>query len=251
MTTSKNMVNVFIPCCMDLFVPTAAKATISILEKLGDKCYYNVEQTCCGRQFFMRGDQDTASSLAYQLTTFFDNESNIVTPSAACAGFIKTYYQQLCATQALPKSVKHVTQKTYELCDYIVNEKQVTELGNSFPAKVFYYHSCAIRNTYRSGEEAEILLRNTKGLQLFTDPDMHLCCSANGDFANHNHEMSEFLLKKIVTRIQETGADYVTCSDLHCLQYIDAYIQSQHIDLEVIPLPIILDASEKLNEEEN
>ncbi len=250
MTNVRNMVNVFIPCCMDLFVPTAAKATISILEKLGDECYYNEGQTCCGRQFFLRGDRDTASRLAYQLTTFFDNESNIVVPSAACAGFIRNYYAKLIDTQAFPKSVKHVTQKTFELCDYIVNEKQVTELGNSFPEKVFYYQSCAVRNLYRSGDEVETLLRNTKGLELFTDPTMNLCCSANGDFAMHNHEMSEFLLKKIVDRILETGAEFVTCADLHCLQYIDAYIQSQDIDLEVIPLPVILDASESKNEEE-
>lgn len=250
MMNTKNMVNVFIPCCMDLFVPSAAKATISILEKLGDECYYNEGQTCCGRQFYLRGDRDTASRLAFQHTTFFDNESNIVVPSAACAGFIRNYYAKLIDTQAFPKSVKHITQKTFELCDYIVNVKQVTELGNSFPEKVFYYQSCSVRNLYRSGDEAETLLRNTKGLELFTDPTMNMCCSANGDFAMHNHEMSEFLLKKIVDRILETGAEFVTCADLHCLQYIDAYIQSQDIDLEVIPLPVILAASENTNEEE-
>ena len=250
MTNTKNIVNVVIPCCMDMFVPTAAKATISVLEKLGDECYYNEDQTCCGRQFFLRGDHDTASHLAYQLTMFFDNERNIVVPSAACAGYIRNYYANLIDTQALPKSVKHVTQKTFELCDYIVNEKHVTELGNSFPEKVFYYQSCAVRNLYRSGDEAEVLLRNTKGLELFTDPTLNLCCSANGDFAMHNHEMSEFLLKKIVDRILETGAEFVTCADLHCLQYIDAYIQAEDIDLEVIPLPVILNASETKNEEE-
>ena len=66
----------------------------------------------------------------------------------------------------------------------------------------------------------------------------------------HNQEMSEFLLKKIVDRIMETGAEFITCADLHCLQYIDAYIQSEDIDLEVIPLPVILNASESVNEEE-
>ena len=250
MTNTRNMVNVFIPCCMDLFVPTAAKATISVLEKLGDECYYNEGQTCCGRQFFLRGDRDTASRLAYQLTTFFDNECNIVIPSAACAGFIKNYYAQLIDTQAFPKSVKHVTQKSFELCDYIVNEKQVTELGNSFPHKVFYYESCSARNLYQCGEEALVLLRNTKGLELLTDPSMHICCSANGDFAMHNHEMSEFLLKKIVDTIVASGAEYVTCADRNCLQYLDAYVQAQDIDLEVIPLPCILAASETINEEE-
>ena len=138
---------------------------------------------------------------------------------------------------SFPKSVKHVTKKTFELCDYIVNEKKVTELGNSFPEKVFYFQSCAVRNQYRSGDEVETLLRNTKGLELFTDPSMDLCCSANGDFAMHNHEMSEFLLKKIVDRILETGAEFVTCADLHCLQYIDAYIQSEDIGKTVEQLP--------------
>lgn len=249
MANLKNMVNVFIPCCMDLFVPAAAKATISILEKLGDECYYNEGQTCCGRQFFLRGDRDTASHLAYTHTMYYDNEHNIVIPSAACAGFIKGYYSQLIDTQAFPKSVKHVTQKSFELCDYIVNEKHVTELGNSFPHKVFYYESCSARNLYKCGDEVQTLLKNTKGLELLTSP-LQLCCSANGDFAMHNHEMSEFLLQKIVDTILSTGAEYVTCADLHCLQYIDAFVQSKNIDLEVIPLPCILDASDNISEEE-
>lgn len=250
MSNTKNIVNVFVPCCMDLFVPASAQSMMSVLERLGDECLYVSELTCCGRQFYIRGDRDTASKLAYQLTSAFDNEYDIVVPSPACAGFIKNTYGDLTSMQSFPKAVGHITKRTFELCDYIVNEKKVTCLGNNFPHKVFYFQSCSERNSYRSGNEIITLLENTGGLKLFMDLSMNTCCSANGGSAFHNHELSEFLLKMIVDRALESEAEFITCSDVHCLQYIDAYLQQEGIDIETASIPQILNSFEEDNVDE-
>ena len=237
----KNIVNVFIPCHVDMYTPETAALTISILEKLGIECYYNSEQTCCGRQFYIRGDEDSARMLGKNLLTYFHNPYPIVSPSTACVGYIKKYYASLFENRALPEDIKHITHDIYELCDYIVNCKHIENLGNYFPYKVFYFSSCAARNLYGSGDEAQILLQNTEGLQLVTDPNMKICCSANGDFAVRNQEMSTYFLKMIVDKIKQYDVDYVTSTDVHCLQYIDAYLKSQDdASFDVTTIPVIL-----------
>lgn len=245
MSGKQNKVNLFIPCCMDMFISESPNAVISVLEKLGDECVYNPEQTCCGRDFYMRGDIDSARDLGFRLIGYFDNPYKIVVPSAACVGYIKTYFNTLFESGSFAAPLKHTVQDIYELCDYIVNEKGVSKLENSFKHKVFYFQSCAARNLYKSGDEAETLLLNTDGLELVTDPDLKVCCSANGDLALHNHELSEYMLKMIVDKIQQTDAEYITSTDVHCLQYIDAYLCAHpDIQLDVIPIAEIFNAHE-------
>src|SRR5574344_553580 len=238
---------------MDLFVPQTPYTIINILKKLDIECRYEPESTCCGRQFYMRGEKSIAKDLAYNYINFFNAKQivyqkiaacPIVIPSTDCAGYIKKYLPELCKTMALPADIKYITQHTYELCDFIVNVAKVTQLDNSFPYKVFYFESCSARNLYRLDHEAQTLLANTKGLTLITDPEMKICCSAHGDFAMYNGEMSEYLLKMIVDRITQNDVDYITSTDTHCLQYIDAYLQTRDdLSVEVIPIAEILNAN--------
>ena len=87
------------------------------------------------------------------------------------------------------------------------------------------------------------LLKNTKGLELVTDPEMKLCCCGNGDFALHNGELTDLMLKKIVDRIKTFDVEFVTSSDLHCLQYLDAYIATRNdVNLNVVPIAEILNS---------
>ncbi|MBO4646249.1 MAG: (Fe-S)-binding protein [Bacteroidales bacterium] len=238
-------VNLFVPCCMDLYLPEGTRNVISLLEKMGDRCYYNTELTCCGRQFMMRGEREITTDLAYRMMMSFDNGRPIVVPSTACVAYVKKYFEEILSASAVRTALYHITHEIYELCDYIVNVKNRESLGNTFSHKVFFFSSCSARNIYQTTEEAEKLLRNTKGLELITDPDMKVCCTANSDLAMRNGELSEYMLKRIVDRIEETGAEYITSTDVHCLQYIDAYIQSQsQVNLDVIPIFEILNSTE-------
>ena len=236
-------VNLFVPCYMDQYFSDGVAPMISVLKRLGETVYYNSEMTCCGRQFFMRGEVDVAKKLADQMVRYFDNVLPVVCPSNACISFIQKHYKSLTESSAVFASVSHIVQNSYEICDYIVNKKGITNLGNKFESKVFYFQSCAARNMYRAGDEAITLLQNTEGVTLFTDPSLKLCCSANGSVAMHNGELSEFLLKSIVDRIKTFEVDSVTSTDLHCLQYLDAYIQTRKdVNFEIVPITEILNA---------
>ena len=239
-----NTVNLFIPCDMDMFTPGIAPSIITLLEKLGNKVYYNPESTCCGRKFFMEGAIDCAKQLGDKLMSEYNQKYDMVIPSSACVGYIKNHYRKLFENVTVPMDLKNFTQNVYELCDYIVNVKGVTCLENTFKQRVFYFKSCSARNSYKLGNEPEILLQNTKGLDLLMDESLNFCCSANGRFATQNPETSDLMLKTIVDKIYSLGAQYVTSTDIHCLQYLDAHIASQGGGVEVIHIADILISDE-------
>ena len=42
-------IGLFIPYCIDQFYPKGGIATLELLERLGCKVNYHMEQTCCGQ----------------------------------------------------------------------------------------------------------------------------------------------------------------------------------------------------------
>ena len=90
--------------------------------------------------------------------------------------------------------------------------------------------------------EPEILLQNTKGLDLLVDESLNLCCGANGNFATTNPEASDKLLEQIVENIYKKGVQYITSTDIECLQHIEAYLSSHNLGIEVIHIADILNS---------
>jgi L-lactate dehydrogenase complex protein LldE len=237
-------VNLFVPCAMDMYSPLIPNSVINILEKIGDTVVYNPEQTCCGRCLYYQGENENSVELANKLLhDLFDPKDfkrATVIPSSACAGYIKNYYKSILQNTAVIAEVNAFTQNVFDLCDYIVNVKKITKLNNSFNGRVFYYNSCSARNLYKLDNEPEILLRNTNGVELLIDSEVNTCCGANGTLASINPDLSDQMLSELILRMYNCGAQYITSTDIHCLQHIDAYISTMDINVEVVHIADIL-----------
>ena len=233
-------VNLFIPCCMDMFSPSVARSVITVLERLGDEIMYNSEQTCCGKRFYQSGEVELAKELANKLILEYDLKYPTIAPTTSCVGYIKNYYKELLENSAEVNMIRNLTQNIYELCYYIVNVKAIEKLDNSFNHRVFYFKSCSARNLYKLDDEPELLLCNTKGLDLLIDRDLNTCCGANSLFALANPEASDILCHQIIDRAYQMGAQYITSTDTHCLQHIDAVLNTLDITLETIHIADIL-----------
>ena len=233
-------INLFIPCCMDMFSPSVSRSVIAVLERLGDEIVYNPEQTCCGRRFYQTGELELAKELAGKLISESELKYPTVIPTTSCVGYIKNYYKDLLTNSVEVNVLRDFTRNIYELCYYIVNIKAIEKLNNTFNHRVFYFKSCSARNLYKLDDEPELLLSNTKGLDLLLDPNLNSCCGANSHFAIANPEVSDALCNQIIERAYQMGAQYITSTDMHCLQHIDAVLNTLDITLETIHIADIL-----------
>jgi len=233
-------INVFIPCCMDMFAPSVARSVFTVLERLGDEIIYNPEQTCCGRRLYQSGELELAKELANKLILEYDLIYPTVVPTTSCVGYIKNYYKELLENSAEVNMIRNFTHNIYELCYYIVNIKAIEKLDNLFNHRVFYFKSCLARNLYKLDDEPELLLSNTKGLDLLIDNHLNTCCGANSHFAIANPEVSDVLCLQIIERACQMGAQYITSTDMHCLQHIDSVLNTLDITLETIHIADIL-----------
>lgn len=241
MAEQSNIINVFVPCQMDLFQPNTAYSIMTVMERIGIHCQYSDIPTCCGRRFHMEGELECAKALAGEMLDLFArNKFPFIVPDCSCAGYMKKYYRQLLENSFAPPDLRAFVQHVYEMCDYIVNVLHIEQLNNFFPHRVFYFKSCAARNLYPDNDAPETLLRNTKGLDLLLDNELQGCCGGNGRFALANPAASESMIGDIVQKIYNRGAEYVTSTDIHCLQMIDAYKEAHEVGIKVMHIADIL-----------
>ena len=84
-------VQLFIPCFVDQLYPQTAFNMVKVLEKAGCTVSYNTEQTCCGQPAFNAGYWEEAKTVCGKFIKDFSGTDPIITPSASCAGFVKSY----------------------------------------------------------------------------------------------------------------------------------------------------------------
>ena len=76
----------FVTCVNDLMFPGTGKAVVEILERLGHRVEFPLEQTCCGQMHMNSGYPREGMALARRFARVFEGAEMVVTPSASCAG---------------------------------------------------------------------------------------------------------------------------------------------------------------------
>src|SRR5580658_1788629 len=108
-------VGLFVTCVTDTLFPDAGRATVSVLERLGCKVEFPVEQTCCGQMHFNSGYRKEAASLAAKCAQTFAGYEQIVCPSGSCAAMIREHYAAFDPEAGL------LAPRIYELSQFIVD----------------------------------------------------------------------------------------------------------------------------------
>ena len=234
-------VDVFIPCFIDQFYPETAVNVISILENAGCQVGYNPDQTCCGQPAFNSGYWDETRTLAVKFINDFRKADIIVSPSAACTGFIKNYYGKLFESdeQRLNES-NELSKRIFELSDFLVNHLKFVEFGSVFNHKVTFHDSCAGLREYGIKNEPRILLQHVKGLELIEMENTDTCCGFGGTFAAKFHSISTAMTEQKVENALKTGAEYIVSTEASCLMNIEAYIRKKNLRIKTIHLADVL-----------
>lgn len=244
--SDKQTVFLYVPCQMDLFQERTVYSVMTVLDRLGQFCHYDPENTCCGRRFFIEGALQYAQDLSYKVIKSYTDYCElhkktfpIVVPDAACAGYMKRDFNVVLKNATIPADLSNFIDNVHELCDYIVNVLNVQSLGNEFRHRVFYFKTCSAMNKYPANNAPETLLANTAGLDLILDGNM-CCCGANGRFPMVNPSTAEKMAGEIVQRAYNQGAEFITSTDILCLQMLEAYKLHFNVDVEIIHIADIL-----------
>jgi L-lactate dehydrogenase complex protein LldE len=216
-------VAVFATCLVDGLFPRVGIATVTLLERLGQKVDFPTGQSCCGQMHVNTGYPRQALPLVRNHVAAFADYDAVVVPSGSCAGAARHQHPQLAdefGDGALRADVAALAQRTFELSEFLVDVLGLTDVGAYFPHRVTYHPTCHSARVLRVGERPLQLLRAVEAIELVELPAADQCCGFGGTFAVKNAEVSSAMLADKVAAVRATGAEYCCAGDASCLMHI-------------------------------
>ena len=236
----------FITCLADAMFPEVGKATVSVLERLGQDVEFPPEQTCCGQMHVNTGYQKQALRLVERFAEVFAPYDAIVAPSGSCVGSVRHQHAMIAKRYGSPgliAQVEAVAFKTYELSEFLVDVLGVTDVGAYFPHRVTYHPTCHSLRMLRVGDKPIQLLRAVEALELVELPEADQCCGFGGTFAIKNSDTSTAMLADKMRNVLDTGAEMCTAGDSSCLMHIGGGLSRLRAGAKTVHLAEILAAT--------
>jgi L-lactate dehydrogenase complex protein LldE len=239
-------VALFATCLIDALFPEAGKATVKILERLGQTVEFPLEQTCCGQMHANSGYFEPKLVRRYA-DTFGDYDA-IVVPSGSCAGAIRHQHAMIARDahdEALAGKAQATADKTYELSQFLTDVLHTEDVGAYFPHRVTYHPTCHSVRMLKVGDRPLRLLQKVNGIDLVTLPRNNECCGFGGTFSIKNPDVSAAMLADKMESVIETGAEVLCAGDRSCLMHIGGGLDRIRAGIRTLHLAEILASTDR------
>jgi len=238
-------VALFATCLIDALFPDAGKATVQLLERLGQRVEFPLEQTCCGQMHANSGYFEPTLVRRY-VDTFSDYDA-IVVPSGSCAGAIRHQHTMIARAgqdDALAAAAQATADKTYELSEFLIDVLETDDVGAYFPHRVTYHPTCHSVRILKVGDRPLRLLKNVRGIDVVDLPAHDECCGFGGTFSIKNPDVSAAMLADKMEAVIETGAEVLCAGDRSCLMHIGGGLERIRAGIKTLHLAEILASTE-------
>ena len=218
-------VGLFVTCLVDLVRPRIGFAALELLENAGCEVVVPQSQTCCGQPGYNSGDRATALALARKVVAEFEGCDYVVAPSGSCAGMIRTHYPDLFtgAPEELAR-VRALSEKTYELTNFLVNVLRVEGVPGRLQGAVTYHDSCAgLRELGVKVQPRALLAKAGAKIVEMREPEQ--CCGFGGTFSVKFGDISAHIAERKCRDIEATGTGTVVLGDLGCMLNIEGRLR--------------------------
>lgn len=243
-------IGLFVPCYIDQFYPQVAIATLELLEKLGCKVEFPLNQTCCGQPMANSGFASLAAGCDKNFIDNFRDIDYIVSPSGSCVLHIKEHLQDPKQEAAAAK----IRSSVFELTEFLTDVLQVKTINASFPHKVGIHNSChgqrglhlssMTERVLPSFSKPEQLLGMVKGISLHLPERKDECCGFGGTFCVFEEAVSVKMGKDRIEEHDRNQVDFITGTDVSCLMHLEGILKRQGSTVKTIHIAEILNSSE-------
>jgi L-lactate dehydrogenase complex protein LldE len=243
-------VALFTTCLVDALFPDAGRATVRLLERLGQPVEFPLEQTCCGQMHANSGYFEV--ELVRRYVDVFSPYDAVVVPSGSCAGAIRHQHPMIARAagdEALATRAEAVAAKTYEVSQFVVDVLGTDDVGAYFPHRVTYHPTCHSMRMLGVGDRPLRLLSKVRGIDLVELPRWDECCGFGGTFSVKNPDVSAAMLADKMEAVIETGAEVLCAGDRSCLMHIGGGLDRIRAGVRTLHLAEILASTEADHQE--
>lgn len=239
-------VGLFVPCYIDQFYPQVAVATLQLLEGLGCRVVVPRGQTCCGQPMANAGFERFSKPAMKHFAGLFMGVDYVVGPTGSCVLHLREHLHRV----GNGPEIAHLSARTFELCDFLVEVLGVSSTGARFPHRVGLHNSCHGLRGLRLGTASELrlppsnkvrsLLESVEGLELVDLDRQDECCGFGGTFAVLEPDVSAAMGRDRLADHVRNGTEVVTGTDMSCLMHLEGLSRRQGLPLRFLHVAEIL-----------
>jgi L-lactate dehydrogenase complex protein LldE len=241
-------IGLFIPCYVDQFYPQVGIAALRLLEHFhAGEIEFPQEQICCGQPMANAGCDGDARPVAERFVKTFREYDYVVGPSASCVAMVRKHYHGLIADE---QARQEIEDKTYELCEFLVDVLKISPPAGRFPHRVGLHQSCHGLRELELGSSSEravapfnkvrVLLSNLDGIEFAELARPDECCGFGGSFAIYEEAVSCMMGQDRIADHERAGAEVLTAADMSCLMHMDGLIRRQDKPMRVMHVAELL-----------
>jgi L-lactate dehydrogenase complex protein LldE len=242
----------FIPCYVDALFPEVGIATLELLERLGVKVDYPLDQTCCGQPMANSGCEKDATGAEALFVKNFAGYDYVVTPSGSCTHHVR---ENLTAIPQTARVLK-VRRSVYELVEFLHDVLAVREFPwAEFRHAVGLHNGCASLRALRTASASEIreppfskpmaLLSRVKGIRFVAPQRPDECCGFGGTFSVFEEPVSAKMGYDKVSDHAGAGAEYIVSGDMSCLMHQKGCAERMGLPVRFIHIAQVLNGARK------
>lgn len=221
-------VQFMITCLCDTFYDNVAKASVELLEHLG--CIVDVPdaQTCCGQPAFNAGDWEATRKVIRHTMQAFKGDQPIIIPSGSCAHMVHHGYQLVFenGTEAEKKAAHALANRTWEICDFVVNGLGIQTWPGRFDGKISLHRSCHTRGSDTCSAALQ-LLRSIEGMEILEFDESEQCCGFGGTFSVAYPNTSAAMGTLKIDKLTAVKPDLIGAVDMACMLHLSGLAERQ------------------------
>jgi L-lactate dehydrogenase complex protein LldE len=235
MSPTPPTVTLFVTCLVDALFPNVGLATVAVLEREGQQVHFPTEQSCCGQPAFNAGHWAEARQMArHTLKVLNQSDGPIVLPSGSCTDMIRHHYLELFADDPVwLEKATAVSQRTFELSQFLVDELGRTDLKAECRACATYHPSCHGLRNLNLKTQVPALLEQVNKLDLRPLPEAEECCGFGGLFAVKMSDISGAMLERKLNNVEAAEVELLIGGDVSCLMHMAGGLQKRGSDIQV------------------
>ena len=202
-------------CVVEYVYPEIGEAVVSALSRFGWEVHLQKGQGCCGIPALLKGDAETARSLARHNCgmSAFQDADYVITACPTCLKALREDFVRLLPDE---KVASRLADKAHDFSEFLINVAKVKAKDFSHQAskqKVTCHDPCHARHI--SDEPRKLL--ELAGYTIAEMANSDACCGFAGSYSISYPEISESILKRKLEDIIATGVSIVATDCPGCL----------------------------------